>query len=90
MPPKAKASAATAKVPTTRDLITTGPKEVQSTGPKHISAARRSKRDDKGQKPTTTRALVLRNTKTSLRGGAGSGTKITGREKLDLLAGPCY
>jgi len=73
-----------------KDLIRTGPKHVQSTGPKHISAARRSKRDDKtGEKPTTTRALILRNGKHGIN-GAGEMmmvSKLTGREKLDLLAG---
>jgi hypothetical protein len=48
-----------------------------------------TKRDENGDKPTTVRALVLRNGK---HGARGTGevmlvSKISGREKLDLLAG---
>ncbi|TFK23947.1 hypothetical protein FA15DRAFT_620109 [Coprinopsis marcescibilis] len=79
MPPKAKPSAARAA---SSALIKTGPKEVQ------VHASRHGKRGERGEKPTTTRALVLRNGK---QGAMGTGeiistTKMTGREKLDLLA----
>ncbi|RXW24981.1 hypothetical protein EST38_g912 [Candolleomyces aberdarensis] len=77
MPPK-KAKTA----PKTTALTRTGPKEViphPSKGPK---------RKEYVEKPTTTRALVLRNGK---HGAMGTGevfmlNKITGKEKLDLLA----
>jgi len=76
MPPKATAKAAASNA-----VIRTGPKEVSVHPSKQ---ARRSQ----AEKPTTQRALVLRNGK---HGAMGSGeviahSKITGREKLDLLA----
>lgn len=62
-------------------LVRTGPKTVQ----KHH---KHGKLDDNGKLPTTSRALVLRNGK---HGSQGTGelmvSKISGREKLDLLAG---
>lgn len=69
------------KLPLSQDLIPVGPKHVQTTY--------HGKRDQNGLKPSTSRALVLRNGKYGARGTgelvlAG---KITGREKLDLLAG---
>ena len=66
---------------TSRDLVPVGPRDV--------SARSQKKGDAKGEKLTTTRALILRNGKY---GARGTGelmpvTRITGREKLDLLAG---
>lgn len=72
MPPKPKVALSTSK-----DLV--------PVGARHIQSAKRGKRDEEtGQKPTTTRALILRN-----RGvvAVKHVTRLTGREKLDLLAG---
>ena len=85
MPPKIKAKPP-AKVSNSKDLI--------SLGPRHISDTRRAKRDADGnvkERPTTTRALILRNGKHGARGTGElvSVSRITGREKLDLLAGAC-
>lgn len=79
MPPKAKGS--TAPPPASRDLVPVGPRAVFGK-----NAVRR---DANGNKPTTARALVLRNGKY---GARGTGeimllNKMSGREKLDLLAG---
>lgn len=74
-----------AKVPpvlsTSRDLVTVGPRHVQAS--KHGG-----KRDENGFKPTTSRALVLRNGKFGARGTGEVmlSSKMSGREKLDLLA----
>lgn len=64
-----------------RDLVPVGPREVL--------AGIRSRRDSQGHKPTTSRALVLRNGKY---GARGTGEvmlmgKMSGREKFELLAG---
>ena len=80
MPPRGKP--AKAPVSASRDLVTTGPKDVFA---KH----HKTRRDENGNKPTTARALVLRNGK---HGAMGTGevmllNKMSGREKLDLLAG---
>jgi hypothetical protein len=58
-------------------------------GRKDVSAKNPLKRNENGDLPTTARALVLRNGKF---GARGTGelmvvNKISGREKLDLLAG---
>jgi hypothetical protein len=79
MPPKAKSGSSS------KDLVTIGLRDVSSKT--HIKPA--YKRDEKGQKPTTSRALVLRNGKY---GSQGTGEvmlvgRMSGREKLDLLAG---
>lgn len=79
MPPKPKAPAA---APTSSALVPVGARHV-------AESKRQSKRDENGDKPTTARALVLRNGK---HGARGTGemmlvTKLLGREKLDLLAG---
>ncbi|KIO10195.1 hypothetical protein M404DRAFT_21860 [Pisolithus tinctorius Marx 270] len=63
-----------------RDLVPVGPRQVQA---KH-----HGKRDENGLRPSTSRALVLRNGKY---GTYGTGelvlaSRISGREKLDLLA----
>ncbi|KAL0578301.1 hypothetical protein V5O48_003712, partial [Marasmius crinis-equi] len=76
MPPKAPKSAA--KPSTSRDIISTGPKEVVSS----------KKSGGSGPRPSTTKALILRNGKY---GARGTGevvltSKMTGSEKLDLLA----
>ena len=80
MPPKAK--------PETQ-LIPVGKKEVFS---KTNPARQHGKRDEQGQRPTTSKALILRNGKY---GSQGTGElmhmgKMSGREKLDLLAGMHY
>jgi hypothetical protein len=67
-----------------RDLVPVGPRQ--------LAAKNQGKRDENGDKPTTTRALILRNGK---HGARGTGElmvmhKLTGREKLDLLAGMQY
>ncbi len=83
MAPKAKAKLPT-KSSNSKDLITLGPRTV--------AEKRSGRRDAEGnriERPTTTRALVLRNGK---HGARGTGEvvalgRLTGREKLDLLAG---
>ncbi|KAI0793177.1 hypothetical protein C8Q75DRAFT_547778 [Abortiporus biennis] len=82
MPPKSKPPKA--PLSASRDLVPTGPKEV--------FAKHHKRRDENGQRPTTARALVLRNGK---HGAMGTGevfllTKMSGREKLDLLAEDYY
>lgn len=77
MPPRAK--------PETQ-LVPVGKKEVFS---KTNPARQHGKRDEQGQRPTTSKALILRNGKY---GSQGTGElmhmgKMSGREKLDLLAG---
>lgn len=69
------------QLPASHDLVPVGPRHVQSNYHR--------KRDENGLKPSTSRALILRNGKYGARGTgevilAG---RITGREKLDLLAG---
>ncbi|GBE81159.1 hypothetical protein SCP_0308850 [Sparassis crispa] len=78
MPPE-KAKAKTAHS-TSRDLV--------PVGPRHLSAKNQTKRDENGDKPTTARALVLRNGKYGARGTGElmAMGKMSGREKLDLLA----
>ncbi|KJA27891.1 hypothetical protein HYPSUDRAFT_35071 [Hypholoma sublateritium FD-334 SS-4] len=76
MPPRAK--------PETQ-LVPVGKKEVFS---KTNPARQHGKRDEQGQRPTTSKALILRNGKY---GSQGTGElmhmgKMSGREKLDLLA----
>ncbi|TFY60551.1 hypothetical protein EVJ58_g5078 [Rhodofomes roseus] len=72
-PAKPPASSSTALVPT---------------GPKEVFSKNAVRRDENGNKPLTARALVLRNGK---HGAQGTGEiilmgKMSGREKLDLLA----
>lgn len=66
---------------TTKDLVKVGPREV------FIDADKAQKLRD--VKPTTSRALVLRNGKYGVQGSGDIVlmSKISGREKLDLLAG---
>jgi hypothetical protein len=64
-------------------------KALVSTGPKGVFAKNPVRRGANEALPTTSRALVLRNGK---HGARGTGelmlaSKISGREKLDLLAG---
>ncbi|KAJ8509052.1 hypothetical protein ONZ45_g8736 [Pleurotus djamor] len=62
-------------------------KSVIKVGPKHLSSKSKGIRDENGQRPTTQRALVLRKSKHAF--GTGEVVllgKMTGREKLDLLA----
>jgi hypothetical protein len=71
-----------------------GKREVGKRGERGVGEARPStvKKDEHGRRPTTTRALILRNGK---HGAMGTGelvpfaNKISGREKLELLAGSC-
>ncbi|KAF6743058.1 hypothetical protein DFP72DRAFT_1102787 [Ephemerocybe angulata] len=69
--------------PQSRVLTSTGPKQVAG----HPSQAKQ--RREYVEKPTTTHALVLRNAKHQLMGAGelGLSSRITGREKLDLLSG---
>ncbi|KAF7305999.1 hypothetical protein HMN09_00754400 [Mycena chlorophos] len=71
-PPKPSASKA---------LVSVGKREVV------VSGKNRSKRNEEGQKPTTVKALVLRNGKYGARGTGEMMvvTRLLGREKLDLL-----
>ncbi|KAL4073921.1 hypothetical protein J3A83DRAFT_4506711 [Scleroderma citrinum] len=62
--------------------------DIVPVGPRHVQRSDFAKKDESGCKPSTSRALVLRNGKY---GAMGSGelmlaNKISGREKLDLLA----
>jgi hypothetical protein len=70
---------------------TTKSRDLVPTGSKHLSAKAPSVRNEKGEKPTTARALILRNGKYGARGTGEIvlAKKIPGREKLDLLAGSC-
>ncbi|THH29850.1 hypothetical protein EUX98_g4322 [Antrodiella citrinella] len=68
------------KPSTSRELVTVGPREV--------FAKHHGRRNEDGQRPSTARALVLRNGK---HGARGTGevillNKMSGREKLELLA----
>ena len=69
-----------------RAVVPVGPREILSSR-KHSTT---NKRDEHGNKPSTVRALVLRNGK---HGAMGTGEvvlsriQMSGREKLDLLAG---
>ncbi|KAF7321790.1 hypothetical protein MKEN_00700800 [Mycena kentingensis (nom. inval.)] len=82
MPPKAKQSAKPDPKPSSdsKALVTVGDRHV-------VPSSRRSKRNDDGQKPTTVKALVLRNGKFGARGTGEmvQVTRLLGREKLDLL-----
>ena len=95
MPPKPTgkpAASKTASKTASRDLVPVGPRHVSTKAPGHLStrsSKNQSKRDEHGEKPTTSRAIVLRNGK---HGARGTGelmlvSKLTGREKLDLIAG---
>ncbi|KAI6040310.1 hypothetical protein EDC04DRAFT_2894291 [Pisolithus marmoratus] len=57
-------------------------------GPRQIQAKHHGKRDEDGLRPSTSRALVLRNGKygTNGTGELVLANRISGREKLDLLA----
>jgi hypothetical protein len=64
-------------------------RELIAVGRKDVVAKNAGKRDADGRRPTTSRALVIRNGKY---GAHGTGevmlaSKLSGREKLDLLAG---
>ena len=83
MPPKPPPNKATKTVYSkSRELVPVGPREV-------FKKSHGRQRDENGNKPLTARALVLRNGK---HGAMGTGemvlaTRMSGREKLDLLAG---
>lgn len=85
-------TASSASKSASRDLVPVGPRHVSTKAPGHLStraSKNQSKRNENGEKPTTSRAIVLRNGKY---GARGTGelilvSKLTGREKLDLLAG---
>jgi hypothetical protein len=104
MPPKGQTPPASALPPakpsdsralTTRgdrSVHARGKREVNKRGGREVGEARKSSvhKDQYGRRPTTTKALVLRNGK---QGAMGTGEmtmfngKISGREKLELLAG---
>jgi hypothetical protein len=67
--------------PSTKDLVKVGPRDV------FVEADKAQKLRE--VKPTTSRALILRNNKQALQknGEFGLMTRMSGREKLDLLAG---
>jgi hypothetical protein len=86
MPSTSPSSRKPASAPKSKDLVPIGPREVIASK-KHTWS---SKRDEYGNKPTTLRALVLRNGKHGAMGTgevAMSRIRMSGREKLDLLAG---
>ena len=83
MPPRPPPPKSKPQLSKSRELVPVGKREVF----KHKVHGR--ERDENGNKPLTARALVLRNGKY---GAMGTGevvlaTKMSGREKLDLLAG---
>jgi hypothetical protein len=64
--------------------------DIVPVGARHVEVAKRGgKRDANGLKPTTSRALILRNGKYGARGTEELMlvSRMSGREKLDLLAG---
>jgi len=89
MPPKSKSTNLNSPQPS-RAVVPVGRKDVSTRAAGHLTKAakNRSKRDENGDKPTTARAVVLRNGKYGARGTGELmlATKLTGREKLDLLA----
>jgi hypothetical protein len=81
MPPPKLAKPKPAK-PTSNSLVPVGPRHIVAKD----QAKKRTARDEFGRYPTTSKALILRDKRNTVAGN-GSGTeKITGREKLDLLA----
>ncbi|KAL1744793.1 hypothetical protein HDZ31DRAFT_63775 [Schizophyllum fasciatum] len=70
---------ASSSKPSTKDLVKKGPSALQKSA---------NKRQDAAEKPTTQRAIVIRNGKYGARGTGEVQlvTKLAGREKLDLLA----
>ena len=85
MPPKPPPKKPKPALSKSRELVPVGPREVFK---KHHGR----QRDENGNKPLTARALVLRNGKY---GAMGTGeivlaTRMSGREKLELLAGMWY
>ena len=66
---------------TSRDLVPIGKRDVIAKNP--------TQRDENGNKPLTAKALVLRNGKYGARGTGElvAVGKMSGREKLELLAG---
>lgn len=71
---------------------TSASRALVAVGRKDVIAKHAGKRDADGRRPTTSKALVLRNGK---HGAYGTGevmlsSKLSGREKLDLLAGEWY
>lgn len=88
MPPTIASSKKTQPGAKSQDLVPVGPREVIASKKHSLT----NKRDEYGNKPTTVRALVLRNGKHGARGTGEvvmSRIKMSGREKLDLLAGRC-
>ena len=79
MPPK----------PTGRPPPQSASRDLVPTGPKAVFGKNAVRRDANGHRPSTSRALILRDGKY---GARGTGevmvlNKMSGREKLDLLAG---
>jgi len=68
------------KPSTSTDLVPIGPRQVVS------NAATKTERGKRPEKATTTRALVLRSAARGT-GEIALVSRMTGREKLDLLAG---
>lgn len=74
-----------------RDLVPVGPRHVSTKASGHLAgraSKNQSKRNEHGDKPTTSRAIVLRNGKYGARGTGELmlASKLIGRDKLDLLA----
>ncbi|KAF9227359.1 hypothetical protein BS17DRAFT_775364 [Gyrodon lividus] len=72
-----------------RPPVLSASRDLVPVGPRHMQVKHQGKRDENGLRPSTSRALVLRNGKFGARGTgeimlAG---RMYGREKLDLLAG---
>ena len=78
------------KKPAVKPAVTSTTRELVRVGKKDITVSKHgSKRDKDGRRPTTSKALVLRNGK---HGSMGTGeivlaSRMSGREKMDLLAG---
>lgn len=82
MPPRDNVAKRLSAPSTSKDLVPGGPRHVAGN-------ARHGGRNEGRKRPTTSRALILRNGKY---GARGTGelmlmNKLSGREKLDLLAG---
>lgn len=87
MPPRAAtASSRPAKLSESRAVVPIGPREVVRSRRNQLA----TKRDEWGNKPSTIKAITIRNGKHGTMGtGELVSTKIrmSGREKLELLAG---
>jgi hypothetical protein len=91
-PPSAKSNSRELITRGDRSVHSRGKREVNTRGTRDVGAARKSTvlKDQYGRRPTTTKALILRNGKQGAMGTGEMtvfGAKISGREKLELLAG---